>query len=50
MILLADIIDDLEAGLPKLVPPHAPYNAAAPYPVPEVCDESEVIPEMGTSA
>lgn len=50
MILLADLIDDLEAGLPALLPPLNPYGAAAPFPATEACDEAAVIPEMSTTA
>ncbi len=34
MILLADLIDDLEAGLPVLLPSMAPYAAAQEFPAP----------------
>lgn len=49
MILLADLIDDLEAGLPALLPPVNAYGASHPFPIPDDCDEAEAIPEMGTS-
>jgi len=49
MILLADLIDDLEAGLPALLPPLGTFGAVTPFPLQEECDEAEAIPEMGTS-
>jgi UDP-GlcNAc:undecaprenyl-phosphate/decaprenyl-phosphate GlcNAc-1-phosphate transferase len=49
MILLADLIDDLEAGLPALLPPLDSYAAVNEFPVSDEREEPEAIPEMGTS-
>ena len=48
-MLLADLIDDLEAGLPALLPPLDSYASGTEFPVPEEQGDPEAIPEMGTS-
>ena len=49
MMLLADLIDDLEAGLPALLPPLDSYASTTEFPVRGEREEAEAIPEMGTS-
>jgi hypothetical protein len=49
MILLADLIDDLEAGLPALLPPLDSLGMAHEFPVSAVGEDPEGIPEMGTT-
>jgi hypothetical protein len=49
MMLLADLIDDLEAGLPALLPPLDSYIIAHEFPVSDGREDPEAIPEMGTS-
>ena len=50
MMFLADLIDDLEAGLPALLPPVGVYRPANQFSAPDDCADAEAIPEMGTSA